>query len=172
MEFVLEKLILDSNSLILLTKCDVITEVSKLFELVLPAAVFDETASENLLDRFPDAAVIASMVEDGILKVSVPAEDRLPMPFAVHRGEKEALLLSLQGNRALLATDDGRAIKAARFLRIPFIISPKMVLRLAAQQLVSYSKARMSLEKLAKIGRYPPEIIAEALLSLLEVRDG
>jgi len=77
MEFVLEKLILDSSSLILLTKCDVITEVSKLFELVLPAAVFDETASENLLDRFPDAAVIASMVEDGILKVSVPAEDRL-----------------------------------------------------------------------------------------------
>ena len=77
MEFVLEKLILDSSSLILLTKCDVITEVSKLFELVLPAAVFDETASGNLLDRFPDAAVIASMVEDGILKVSVPAEDRL-----------------------------------------------------------------------------------------------
>jgi len=30
----------------------------------------------------------------------------------------------------------------------------------------------MSIEKLAKIGRYPPEIIAEALLSLLEVRDG
>ena len=77
MEFVLEKLILDSSSLILLTKCDVITEVSKLFELVLPAAVFDETVSENLLDRFPDAAVIASMLEDGIPKVSVPAEDRL-----------------------------------------------------------------------------------------------
>lgn len=168
----MEKLILDSSSLILLTKCDVITEVSKLFELILPAAVFHETASENLLDRFPDAAVIASMVDDGILKVSPPVEDGLPMPFAVHRGEKEALLLSLHGNRSMLATDDGRAIRAARFLRIPFIISPRMVLRLAAQKLISYSKARMSLEKLAKIGRYPPEIIAEALLSLLEDRDG
>ena len=32
--------------------------------------------------------------------------------------------------------------------------------------------ARESIEKLAKIGRYSPEISAEALISLMEIEDG
>ena len=33
-------------------------------------------------------------------------------------------------------------------------------------------KARESIEKLGKIGRYSPEIIADALISLMEKEDG
>jgi hypothetical protein len=39
-------------------------------------------------------------------------------------------------------------------------------------QKISLKKARESLEKLGKIGRYSPEIIAAALISLLEKEDG
>ena len=168
----MKRLIVDSSSLILLAKCNLLEEVSKRFEVLVPTAVSEESAADKLKKRYPDAALIASMIERGALKVITPRESRLPLPFPVHRGEKEALLLSLECNKALLATDDGRAIKAARFFDIPFIISPKTVIELARREWISYSKARMSLEKLGKIGRYSPEIIADALISLLEVKNG
>ena len=82
------------------------------------------------------------------------------------------MLLAIKLKRALLATDDGKAIKAARFLKVPFIITPKIVVELFRLQKISFKKARESLEKLGKIGRYSPEIIADALVSLMEEKNG
>jgi hypothetical protein len=80
------------------------------------------------------------------------------------------LAKKLEGS--LLATDDGKAIKAARFFNVPFIITPKIVVELFRLQKISFKKARKSIEKLAKIGRYSSEIIADALISLMEKDDG
>jgi hypothetical protein len=63
-------------------------------------------------------------------------------------------------------------IRAARFLRVPFIITPKLVVELFRLQKISFKKGRDSLEKLGKIGRYSPEIIADALVSLMEEKNG
>ena len=83
-----------------------------------------------------------------------------------------ALLLAVKLGRLLFATDDGKAIKAARFFNVPFIITPKIVVELFRLQEISFKKAHESLEKLSKIGRYSPEIIADALISLMEIEDG
>ncbi len=82
------------------------------------------------------------------------------------------MFLAIELGRSLLATDDGKAIRAARFLGVPFIVTPKIVVDLFRLQKISLEKARASLEKLAKIGRYSPEIIAEALIMLMEKKDG
>ena len=37
---------------------------------------------------------------------------------------------------------------------------------------IPFKKARKSLEKLSRIGRYSPEILADALVSLMEEKDG
>jgi hypothetical protein len=75
-------------------------------------------------------------------------------------------------DRSLLATDDGKAIKAARFSNVPFIITPKIVVELFRLRKISFKRARESLEKLGKIGKYSPEIIADAFISLKEKEDG
>ena len=80
--------------------------------------------------------------------------------------------IALKAADAIYATDDGKAIKAARFLKVPFIISPKIIVDLYRLQKISLKKARKSIEKLGKIGRYSPEIIAESILSLTEARNG
>jgi len=54
------------------------------------------------------------------------------------------------------------------FFNIPFIITPKIVVELFRLQKISFKKARDALLKLDKIGRYSPEIIADALISLME----
>ena len=57
-------------------------------------------------------------------------------------------------------------------MRVPFIITPKLVVELFRLQKISFKKGRDSLEKLSKIGRYSPEIIADALVSLMEEKNG
>ena len=47
----------------------------------------------------------------------------------------------------------------------------EIVTELFRLQKISFKKAHGSLEKLGKIGRYSPEIIADALVSLMEEKD-
>ena len=116
----------------------------------MPKAVKMEVASEDLVKNYPDAALISALMSKGSIKIQSPGSDnRLPLPISLHKGEEEAMLLAIKLESSLLATDDGKAIKAARFF-----------------------KARKSLEKLSKIGRYSPEIIAAALISLMEKENG
>jgi predicted nucleic acid-binding protein len=107
-----------------------------------------------------------------IIKIKQPDPAEFQLPLSLHQGEEDALLLALKLEDSLFATDDGKAIKAARFLKIPFTITPKIVVELFRLKKISLKKARQSIEKLGKVGRYSPEIIAEAILSLSEANDG
>jgi len=143
-----------------------------LFEVVVPSAVVAEVASENLIRKYPDAAMISDLISKGAIKVQSLGSARFSLPISLDQGEEEALLLAVKLGRSLFATDDGKAIKAARFLRLPFIVTPKIVIELFRLKRISFKKAQWALEKLGKIGRYSPEIIADALVSLMEEKDG
>jgi predicted nucleic acid-binding protein len=166
------RIVADSSSLILLAKCSLLKIVCDLFEVIVPKTVSIEVASEDLVKKYPDAALISELISKGAINVQNPGSDHLPSPLSLHKGEKEALLLAINLNGSLLATDDGKAIKAARFFNVPFIITPKIVVELFRLQKISFKKARESIEKLGKIGRYSSEINAEALISLMEVENG
>jgi predicted nucleic acid-binding protein len=167
------QMVVDSSTLILLAKCSLLQIVCDLFDVIVPRAVNVEVASADLVQNYPDAALISDLTSKGAIKVQSPdSTDRLTLPLSLHKGEEDALLLAVKLGRLLFATDDGKAIKAARFFKVPFIITPKIVVELFRLQKISFKKARESLEKLAKIGRYSPEIIADALVSLMEEKNG
>jgi predicted nucleic acid-binding protein len=166
-------MVADSSALILLAKCSLLEIVCDLFDVIVPKAVNIEVASEDLVKKHPDAALISALMSKGSIKIQSPGSDnRLPLPISLHKGEEEALLLAIKLDSSLLATDDGKAIKAARFFNVPFIVTPKIVVDLFRLDKISFKKARESLEKLSKIGRYSPEIIADALISLMEKENG
>ncbi len=166
------QLVADSSTLILLAKCSLLEILCSLFEVIVPSTVNDEVASEDLVRKYADAALISELTLKGAIRVQSPSISGFPLPISLHRGEKDALLLAIKLGRSLFATDDGKAIKAARFLKVPFIITPKIVVELFRLEKISFKKARESLEKLGKIGRYSPEIIADALVSLMEEKHG
>ncbi len=165
------QMVADSSSLILLAKCSLLEIVCGLFNVLMPTAVVAEVASEDLIKDHPDAALISELISKGALTVQNAGSDEFLPSLSLHKGEKEAIELAIKRSGALLATDDGKAIKAARFLKVPFVITPKIVTELFRLQKISFKKAHGSLEKLAKIGRYSPEIIADALVSLMEEKD-
>ena len=166
------QMVADSSALILLAKCSLLEIVCNLFDVIVPKAVTIEAASEDLVKNYPDAALISALISKGAIKVESSGSDKLPLPISLHRGEEDAFLLAIKLGRSMFATDDGKAIKAAKFFKVPFIITPKIVVELFRLQKISFKKARKSLEKLGKIGRYSPEIVADALVSLMEEKNG
>jgi predicted nucleic acid-binding protein len=168
----MKRIVADSSALILLSKCDLLGIVCSLFEVVVPSSVINETASEDLVSNYPDAALIRDLISKRIIKIKHPDPAEFQLPISLHQGEEDALLLAFKLEDSLFATDDGKAIKAARFLKIPFTITPKIVVELFRLKKISLKKARQSIEKLGKVGRYSPAIIAEAILSLSEANDG
>lgn len=164
-------LVMDASSLILLGKCGLIEVLSRAFRIIIPRRVLDEVAGEGLLKQYPDANVIAELVHNRKIEV-VSVENRsVRFPLSLDEGETEAILLTQQIDDAILVTDDGKAIKTCRFLKIPFIISPKVVIALYRIEKIDMMEAKRSINKLRMIGRYSPEIIAEALINLKEARD-
>lgn len=168
----MERIIADSSALILLSKCGLLELICDLFEVVVPTSVANEVASDDLVSKYPDAARIANLISKGLIRTQNPVTAKFPLPLSLHRGEEDGLRLALELGNVIFATDDGKAIKAAKFLNIPFIITPKVVIDLFRLKRITFVKARQSIEKLGKIGRYSPEIIAESVLSLMEVKNG
>lgn len=163
------QIVADSSALILLAKCSLLNVLCDSFFIIVPESVPIEVASEDSVKRYPDAALISDMLARGIIEVQcIGNNDGFSLPLSLHKGEEDALLLSIKLGGLLFATDDGKAIKAAKFFNVPFIITPKIVVDLFKLKKISFQKARKSIEKLAKIGRYSPEIIADALVSLME----
>jgi len=166
------RLVADSSALILLARCNLLEIACETFEVSAPSAVVSEVASATMVKKHPDAALISDLISRGSITVQDPGATKTHLSISLHQGEEQALLLASKMEGSIFATDDGKAIKAARFLRIPFIITPKLVVELFRLQKISFKKGRGSLEKLGKIGRYSPGIIADALVSLLEENNG
>ncbi len=164
-------LVMDASSLILLGKCSLIEAIAKEFRVIVPKKVLDEVANEEIVKQYPDAYVIAELVQRRIIEVTLIEKRGFRFPFTLDEGETEAILLARQMKKAILVTDERKAIKACRYLKIPFIISPRLVTDLYRLGKIGMLEARRSIEKLGIIGRYSPEIISEALIRLKEVED-
>jgi len=163
--------IADSCSLILLAKCNLLEVLAECFTIFVPDAVFNEVVNKGSLEKFPDARVISNLAYEkkiNIVKVKGYAQ-RLPVTMG--RGELEAISLAKKTVNSILATDDGKAIKACRYLGLNFIISPKIAVELYRLGKIDFIKTKSSIEKMKIIGRYSSDIIAEAILELEGVRN-
>ena len=162
------KIVTDSSVLILLSKCGLIKELCNSFDVYSPSSVISEVATDEMVEIYPDAGLVAELVSDQKIRIQDPVVAKQKLPVTLHQGEKDALFLALNLKRAIFATDDKKAIKAAKFFNLPFIITPKIVVDLFKLKIISFEEARRSIEKLSVIGRYSPDIIANVLLVLNE----
>ena len=163
-------IVADSCALILLAKSGLLKALTEFRRVIVPAAVFEEVVNQDMIEKFPDAKSISVMASQGNIEiVSKELPDRKP-PITLGKGEWAAIRLAQEmGEGAVLATDDGKAIKTCRFLNLPFIISPKIATELYRRGRIEWPLAKAAIEKMRIEGRYAPDIIAEALLRLKEI---
>jgi predicted nucleic acid-binding protein len=163
-------IVADSCALILLAKSGLLKALTEFRRVIVPAAVFEEVVNQDTVEKFPDAKSISIMTSRGNIElVSRELPDRKP-PVTLGKGEWAAIRLAQDmGEGAVLATDDGKAIRTCRFLNLPFIISPKIATELYRHGRIERHLAKAAIEKMRIDGRYTPDIIAEALLRLEEI---
>ena len=135
------QIVADSSALILLAKCGFLGTLCDLYEVIAPSSVISEVASEELIKNYPDAALIANLISKGHIIVRDPEKAEFQLPLSLHQGENDALSLAIETQNSLFATDDGKAIKAAKFLQIPFINTPKIVIELFRLGKISFEDA-------------------------------
>jgi predicted nucleic acid-binding protein len=159
--------IVDASSCVLLQKCGLLAVLAEMVDLVVPRAAFEECASTSLCRRHPDAAAIRILAEAGRVQVRDDVDTVLDLP-ALGAGEAACIRLFRAGRADAVLTDDGRAIRSCRFLGVPFLTSPRVVVDLARAGRITTSTARAAIERLAVAGRYAPDIIGAAFLALAE----
>jgi len=164
-------IVADSSSLILLTKCDLIEMIAEKYQVVIPDEVYRECVNEDTLKRFPDASIIESLISRGRISRQKAPKKAIVFPVSLATGEQKAIVLSLGFKDSILLTDDGNAIKACRYFKKAFIVSPRVVLALYHNKTIGYGRAKKALEMLRIYGRYSPDIIADAMMEIERIKE-
>ena len=162
--------VLDTSTLILLAKIDLLPLLAEKTRIRIPKEVQQEALVKPQLY---DAKMIVEMIRMGKIQVwrelPVQFQKQLQEDFGVEAGEASALLLARQIH-APIATDDGLAIKAAKVMGIPFMTSLHVLTELYTKGRIDQKTALYKLEKLEKIGRYSLQLMEDARESIQKKR--
>ena len=154
--------VLDTSTLILLAKIDLLPILVKKTKVKIPPEVQMEAVADP---RHYDAKIIEGIIRAGKIEISerLSSEKRkkIEEDFGIDLGEAAALLLAKQENAAL-GTDDGRAIKAAKIMGISFFTAIHVLTQLFENKRIEKKAALVKLDRLSKIGRYNVQIMEDA----------
>lgn len=158
-------IVFNASTLILLAKVELLdTFLGAADEqVVIPREVERECCEAK---RTPDALVIQAAIQEKRIAIQ-PLQARrlyakLLADFPLGKGEAEALALAVAGKSRLFATDDKKAIQAAKLLRIPFTTAVGILVRMAEKGVLAKREALLKLQALGKAGRYKTDIIEAA----------
>jgi len=154
-------IVFDASTLILLAKIDVLRMVTENFQTALPKIVLSEVTRKQTMD----AEAIKQFVQKGIINImgNPPKEQMryLMERFPVAAGETASFLIARKNN-AVLATDDGIAIKMCKIFSVRFATAVHFLVELKTRECFEKQIALVKLELLQQYGRYAPEIIKDA----------
>ncbi len=164
---IMEVIISDSSSLILIEKITLLDLVKKRFLFYIPEEVYREAILKGKEKNAPDAHTLEDKIKVSIIKVlkvkNISKVEELMKDFGIAKGETEAMVLFLENRAKFLLVDDHKAINACKAHKIPFITTITMVLLLLKQKIINKEKAQQMIKKLAIYGRYKNELIFKAL---------
>ncbi|MBU4502873.1 MAG: hypothetical protein KKA79_09835 [Nanoarchaeota archaeon] len=163
-------IVFDVSTLILLAKIDILKTIIYTREVFITKEVEGEaTCKPELLD----AKIIIELINTGkigVVKVKNQALfKKLQEDFVLAEGEASALLLAQQ-KQAILATDDGQAIKACKVLGVKFVTAVHFLLDAFYKKRIGKELALVKLERLEQLGRYNDRIIFDARSKIEEGR--
>jgi len=111
------KLVMDSDSLIKLTKAGAKELVLDNIEVFIPPLVMNETTESK--DRFPDAFKIHENINKGLLKVKNPSNSSFIKSLGIKGGEAQVLML--HDSSSAISSDDAKFLNILENLNIPYL---------------------------------------------------
>ncbi|MBI2647196.1 hypothetical protein HYW99_01850, partial [Candidatus Woesearchaeota archaeon] len=107
-------IISDASTLILLQKITLLDKLLKNFGFIIPNEVYNEAVIKGKKAKSEDSYSIENKINKNLIKVKkIKNKEQLNQiinEFGLGEGEAEAIILFLQENADVLATDDHKAI--------------------------------------------------------------
>ena len=155
------QIVFDASSLILLAKVELLREITKDINIIIPEKVKTECLSKKGLD----AVLISTLIKEKKIEIkkteATRAVKKMQRDFRIDAGEAEALWLAIR-LQCPIAVDDGPTIKACKVMGQRFTTAIHFLLNLAALNRLEAPIAIEKLGRLSILGRYSKKIIEDA----------
>ena len=144
-----------------MAKADILDKIIKHLQenLAITNQVYNESTSK--IDAY-DAKIIKKRIEEKAIRKrgikNLELYKNIQDDFNLGKGEAETIVLCLE-NKISLITDDKKAMKACKILRIKFTTVPNLLIRLYNKGLMTKIEADLYLKRLEKFGRYSNDIL-------------
>ena len=157
--------IIDASSAILLFKAGLFDELVGTYQIVLAKSVYQEVSRSG----YPGARSFGRYYLNRQYEVcSVNRLKKTPPGYAaalsaLGKGEKDTIMLFLNGDADFIIIDDGRGAGFCRDHLIPYINSLLVARILLLSRMISEDVFQKKIEMLTRAGRYSQKIIDYAL---------
>lgn len=141
------KLVMDSDSLIKLTKAGAKEIVLNNIEVFIPPLVMNETTENK--DRFPDALKIHENINIGLLKVKNPPNSSFIKSLGIKGGEAQVLML--HDSSSAISSDDAKFLKILENLNIPYLTPASVIVFLLKKGAIKKDESRKLLGNLKEL---------------------
>ena len=149
------KVIMDSDSLIKLTKARAKEIVLKNTEAYIPPKVFEEVVKIPKEEGYPDAFLIEENLEKGLLAIREFEEDQhieeMITRLGIGSGEADVFRLYKSGGFDVISSDDGRFLKIIDALDVPYMTPSALVIYLLNKKMLSRADAKTYINNLKEM---------------------
>ncbi len=138
------KLVMDSDSLIKLTKAGAKEIVLSNIEVFIPPSVENETTGGK--EKFPDALRIHENINKGLLKVKNPPNNSFVKSLGIKGGEAQVLML--HDSSSAVSSDDAKFLDLLENLNIPYLTPASIIVFLLKKGAIKKDESRKLLGNL------------------------
>ena len=136
-----QQFIVDTDSLIKLTKSGLIKDVCKHFKCVITEEVFNETIIEGKKRLYQDAFEIEKLIKNNSIKLKKIGKKEVELRSNIGKGEKSTFALYQKSKKSTIVSDDNTFINALSKEKANFIIPADFITLLKSLNKISSKKA-------------------------------
>ena len=162
----MNNILLDTSTLVLLAKLDILGPLAEEARVMIPEAVRVEATRKRELW---DAKLIYRLVKEK--KIHVVREEQKPLAdtvgrdFALGKGEASAVILA-KARGLLLGIDDKQGIRACKVLGIRFTTTLAVIMRFYEKGILNADQTIAKIEKLRTYGWYQAGLLEKVLMEI------
>jgi hypothetical protein len=149
------KVIMDSDSLIKLTKAEAKEIVLESIEAHIPPKVFEVVVTIPKEEGYPDAFLIEESLQRGLLAIGKSGEDQhieeMITGMRMGYGEADVFRLYKSGSFDAISSDDSRFLKIIDALSVPYLTPSALIVYLFDKKILSGTDAKMYINNLKEM---------------------
>ncbi len=141
------KLVMDSDSLIKLTKAGAKEIILNNIEVLITPSVMNETTKNK--DMFPDALKIHENINKSLLKVKNPVNSSFVKSLGIKGGEAQVLML--HDSSSAISSDDSKFLNLLDNLNIPYLTPASVIVLLVKKGAIKKDESKKLLGNLKEL---------------------